>query len=315
MRLAGRFLILMWIFLAFPACQRGEDGNSNRPTIALVVMTLNNPFFVDMETGAEAAADSLNVNLLVQASERQLDVERQVQIIENLIQRRVDVICIAPTGSREVVPAIVKANEANIPVLIVDSRLDAQVLQQAGGHIETYIGSDNYDGGRLAAKFLVDSLGGSGSIAILEGIPGQETGDKRLRGFLEVVNQEPDIKIVASQTANWDRAEGFNVFQNILESNPEVEAVFAANDMMALGAVEAISQSGRQGDILVVGFDAVEDARQAIARGEMTASIAQHPYDMGQLAVEYAVQVVNGQSLPPEIPVRIELITAKNAAN
>ncbi|MFQ5640888.1 MAG: sugar ABC transporter substrate-binding protein, partial [bacterium] len=204
------------ISTAFLSCQRQNDQSADRPTVALVVKTLNNPFFIDMHAGAEEAAKKLDIHLIVQAAERELDVEKQMQIIENLIQRGVDAICISPSGSREIVPAIIKANQANIPVLIVDTRVDAQALLDAGGHIATFIGSDNFEGGKVAGEHIAQLLNGKGKVAILEGIPGHETGDQRLKGFRQVIDAAPELQVVASQTANWERAQGYNVFQNIL---------------------------------------------------------------------------------------------------
>ncbi|MBN2355753.1 sugar ABC transporter substrate-binding protein [candidate division KSB1 bacterium] len=303
-----KILILFISTALLFACQRGEKTATGRPVVALVMKTLNNPFFIDMQAGAEEAAEQLQFKLIAQAPERELDVEKQMQIIENLIQRKVDAICVAPSGSREIVPAIVKANEAGIPVLVVDTRVDSVSLQQAGGFVTTFIGSDNIDGGRLAGRFISEKLNGKGKIAILEGIPGHETGDARLTGFHQAIADYPQIEIVASQTANWERDQGYNVFQNILQSHPEVQAVFACNDMMALGAIEAISASGKTGRVMVVGFDAITDARDAIASGTMAASIAQNPREMGRLAMVYAHKAIQKDTIPPTIPVKIELV-------
>ncbi|MEE9189296.1 MAG: sugar ABC transporter substrate-binding protein [Candidatus Neomarinimicrobiota bacterium] len=297
------------------SCQRSESSKQNKVVVALVMKTMNNPFFIDMQKGAEDAAEKLNVELIVQAAEREVDVEKQMQIIENLIQRKVSAICVTPSGSREIVPAIVKANRAKIPVLVVDTRVDQNTLDELGGTIATFIGSDNVEGGRIAGKFIVERLQETGKIVILEGIPGHETGDARLRGFHEIIDQYPGIELIASQTANWERDQGFNVFQNILQSHPEVEALFACNDMMALGAVEANSISGRNKVLLVIGFDAVEDGRDAIRSGKMTGSVAQHPYVMGYEAVIRASEVINGQILDEYIPVKIEMITQENVDN
>lgn len=312
-----KFLLIILVltgvsFFALTGCQRGDKQAADGPTIALVMKTLNNPFFIDMQKGAEAAAKTLNVNLVIQAAEREVDVEKQMQIIENLIQRKVDALCITPSGSREIVPAIVKANRAGIPVLILDTRVDAAALAEAGGQVATFIGSDNFEGGRIAGEYIVERLGGHGKVAILEGIPGHETGDARLGGFHQAVANSPGVEIIASQTANWERDQGFNVFQNILQSHPEVQALFACNDMMALGAIEAIAAAGKSGEIIVVGFDAVVDGREAIRMGTMDGSVAQYSFDMGKLAVEQAYHLINGQSSPEYIPVKIELITKEN---
>ncbi|HEX6058084.1 MAG TPA: sugar ABC transporter substrate-binding protein [Gemmatimonadaceae bacterium] len=294
------------LVIGLAACNR---GGSEGPTVALVVKTLNNPFFVDMERGAREVADSLGFELVVQAPEREIDPERQMQIIENLIQRRVDLLAIVPNGSREIVPVVVEANEAGIPVVVVDTRLDAATLARAGGRIVTFIGSDNVDGGRLAGRHVTERLGGAGRVAIIEGIPGHETGDSRLRGFRESIDAHPGITIVASQTANWERDQAFNVAQNILQAHPDLQAIFAANDIMALGAVEAVGAAGRTGDVLVVGFDAQDDAIAAMREGRMAASIAQHPHEMGRRAMLTAKRVLDGESVPAEQPVAIRLVT------
>ena len=305
-------LILLLIFIIFGSCQRSEQTQFEGPTIGLVLKTLNHPFFIDMQKGAEDAAKSLKVNLIVQAAERELDVEKQMQIIENLIQRKVNAICVTPSGSRELVPVILKANKAGIPILTMDTRVDSATLVNAGGEVVTYIGSDNFEGGRIAGKYLSEKLNGKGNVAILEGIPGHETGDARLRGFHKAISDYPGIIVVASQTANWERDQGFNVFQNIIQSHAEVEALFACSDLMALGAIEAISAADKTGEILVVGFDAINDGRDAIREGKMASSVAQHPYDMGRLAVQNAHKVLNGESVPVYLPVEIGLVTKEN---
>lgn len=310
------------VFLAFSLvlscaifcnCQRGKQENDHgRPTIALVMKTLNNPFFIDMQRGAEEAAERLSVNLIVQAAEREVDVEKQMQIIENLLQRKVDVLCVTPSGSKEIVPAIVKANRKGIPLIMVDTRVDSATLHEAGGEIAAFIGSDNFEGGKIAGEYIVKRLGGRGKVAILEGIPGHETGDSRLRGFHHVVDEEPGIEIVTSQTANWERDQGFNVFQNILQSHPEVQALFACSDLMALGAVEAIAAAGKTGEIIVVGFDAFTEAREAIQKDKMDATIAQYPDEMGRLTIENGYRLINGERIPENIPVKIGLITKES---
>jgi len=261
-----------------------------------------------MEKGARAAADSLGIQLVVQAPEREIDVEKQMQIVENLIQRKVDVILLVPSGSREIVPAISKANAANIPVVTVDTRADAAALTAANAKIATFIGSDNVEGGRIAGEFVAEKLGGKGKLAVLEGIPGHETGDSRLKGFREAIARHPGLTIVASQTANWERDQAFNVMQDILQSHPDIQAIFACNDVMALGAIEAIAAAKKTNSIAVVGFDAQDDARTAIREGRMAATIAQNPREMGRLAVISASRILKGETLPLEQPVPIQLV-------
>ena len=306
---------LLSVIVLAPAvgCNRESTDRDGRPRVALVLKTLNSPFFIEMQRGAEEAAGRLDADLVVQAAEREVDVERQMQIVENLIQSRASAIALTPSGSREVVPAIAKANAAGIPVIVVDTRLDAAAVSDSGVKTASFVGSDNYRGGQLIGEYLVKVSGGRATAAILEGIPGHETGDSRIRGFRDTVKSSPGITIAASQTANWEREQGFTVFQNMLQAHPAIDTVFACNDMMALGAIEAIAAAGRTGRIRVLGFDAVDDARRALVAGTMDATVAQFPDEMGRLAVETAVKVLKGESVPPDIVVRIELVTRENA--
>ncbi len=271
--------------------------------------TPNNPFFIDMQRGAEEAARRLDVDLVVQSPEREIDVEKQMQIVENLIQTGVKALCIAPASSKGIIPALARANAARIPIVVVDDEVDAKAAAEAGVHTESYVGSDNVEGGRLAGRHVVEISGGRARVAVLEGIPGHETGDSRLLGFREAVAAAPGVRIVASQTANWERDQGFTVFQNMLQAHPEIDAVFACNDMMALGAVEAIAAAGKTGKIRVVGFDAIDDARKAITAGTMAASIAQFPSEMGRLAVESAVRLLKGETVLKDQRTKIGLVT------
>jgi ribose transport system substrate-binding protein len=306
----GRSFVGIGVLLAAAACQ-GRDPAEPRagPRIALVLKTPNNPFFIDMQRGAEQAARRLGVRLVVQSPEREIDVEKQMQIVENLVQTGVAALCIAPASSKGIVPALAKANAARIPIVVVDDEVDAAAAADAGVSTDSYVGSDNVEGGRLAGRHLVMASGGRAKVAVLEGIPGHETGDSRLRGFHEAIETAPGVEVVSSQTANWERDQGFTVFQNMLQAHPEIDSVFACNDMMALGAVEAIAAAGRTGKIRVIGFDAVDDARKAIEAGTMDASIAQFPSEMGRLAVETAVRLVRGEKVPADQRTKIGLVT------
>jgi ribose transport system substrate-binding protein len=310
-----KFLPLIVAALVLGGCGRKAETTAGagpaapgKPVVALVVKTLNHPFFIDMQKGAEEAAKAAGVELIVQAAEREIDVERQMQIIENLIQRKVSALVVAPSGSREIVPVVVKANQAGIPVLVVDTRVDAAALKAAGGKTATFIGSDNYEGGKLAGEFMVQKMGGQARIAVLEGIPGHETGDARLRGFRDALKGSPGMQIVASQPANWERDQGYNVFQNIMQAHPDVNAMFAANDLMALGALEAIAAGGKAGKITVVGFDALDEARKAVKEGRMAGTVAQDPARMGRVGVEWAARVLKGETAPADIAVPIQFV-------
>lgn len=309
---AHRLLLALLVFAVTVACNRGaapETGGA--PRVAFVMKTLNHPFFLDMQRGAEDAAKAAGIQLVVQAAEREIDVEKQVQIIENLLQTGIRALIVTPSGSREIATAIAKANRANVPVIVVDTRVDAKAAADNKLKLESFIGSDNYEGGKVAGEYLATITGGKARVAVLEGIPGHETGDSRLRGFRDALAKHPGMTIVASQPANWERDQGFTVFQNMLQAHPNLDAVFACSDLMALGALEAIAAARRSGRIRVVGFDALDDARKAIEAGRMEASVAQSPRDMGRIAIESAARLLRGESVPADQVVDIALVTKK----
>jgi ribose transport system substrate-binding protein len=310
-RLWARALVgLIGLALTFSGCNRNQaTTTTGAARVAFVMKTLNHPFFLDMQCGAQEAAQRAGLELVVQAAEREIDVEKQMQIIENLLQTGPKVLIVTPSGSREIASAIVKANLARVPVIVVDTRVDPKAIADNNLKIESFIGSDNYEGGRMAGDHLATVTGGKARIAVLEGIPGHETGDSRLRGFRDAIRPHAGMTIVASQPANWERDQGFTVFQNMLQAHSDIDALFACSDLMALGAIEAIAAAGRTNRIRVVGFDALDDARKAIAAGTMEASVAQSPRDMGRIAVESAAKVLRGEAVPPDQKVPLALVT------
>ncbi len=282
-------------------------------TVAFVPKALNSPFWAAMEAAALEEAEASGIRLVSLAADRETDVERQYQIIENLIQQGVDAILLAPSGSKELVPAIRKANDAGIPVLLIDTRIDEAAARSMGAKVLTYIGSDNFEGGAVAGRYLAAALGGSGSVAVIEGISGHETADQRRLGFLQGIESHPGIRVVASQTANWERALAYDVAENILQAHPDLDAVFAANDEMALGALEAIAAAQRLDEISVIGFDAIPDALENIRSGRLAGSVAQFSGEMGRLGVVHAVAFLREGRLPPaEVLTRVELIDQMN---
>jgi ribose transport system permease protein len=290
-----------------------ESAKGRTLTIAFVPKALNSPFWAAMESAALREAEAQNVQLVALAADRETDVERQYQIIENLIQQGVDAILLAPSGSKELVPAIRKANDAGIPVLLLDTRIDDDAAKSVGAEVLTYIGSDNFEGGAVAGRYLSTILGGSGNVIIIEGISGHETADQRRLGFLSGIEETPGIRVVASQTANWERALAYNVAENLLQAHPEIDAIFAANDEMALGALEAADAAQRLEGMAIIGFDAIPDALDNIRAGRLLGSVAQFPSEMGRLGVKHAVALLREGTPPPEeILTKVEIIDLEN---
>lgn len=275
--------------------EKKEEGNVK---IGLSVSTLNNPFFVTLKEGAEKAAKEANVSLTV--VDAQNDPAKQASDIEDLIQQGVDIILINPTDSSAVVSAIESANQANIPVITVDRSAD-------GGEVVAHIASDNVAGGKMAGEFIIEALKDGGNIVELEGIPGSSAARERGEGFHQVIDQASNIKVVAKQAADFDRAKGLSVMENILQSQKDIQAVFAHNDEMALGALEALQAHGMK-DVIVVGFDATDDAVKAVKEGKMAATVAQKPELIGQSAVQTALKVLKGETVEQFIPVPLELV-------
>lgn len=280
------------------ATQAAEEGTTGEgKTIGFVISTQTNPFFVTMKEGAEAKAKELGVELVV--VDAQDDAAQATAGMEDLITRKVDLIIVNPTDSDAIGNAVIEANDAQIPVITVDRASNA-------GEVLSHIASDNVAGGKMAGEFIIEQLGGKGKVVELEGVPGANSAIERGQGFNEAIGAS-EIEVVAKQTANFDRTEGLNVMENLLQAQPEIDAVFAHNDEMALGALEAIESSGRQ--ILVVGFDATDDAVKAVEDGRMGATIAQQPKLMGEMAIEYAMKALNGETIETSIPVDLQLVT------
>jgi len=268
--------------------------------VGLSISTLNNPFFVDLRDGAQAQAAKAKLTLAV--LDAQNDAAREASQIEDLIQKKVAVIAINPTDSNAIVPVIKKVNAAKIPVITVDRGAN-------GGQVAAHIASDNVAGGVMAADYVGKRLKGKGSVVMLEGIAGTSAARDRGKGFRDGLKKYPGIKLVAIQTADFDRAKGLTVMENILQAQKKIDAVFAQNDEMALGAIKAIQAAKRQKEIFVVGFDATADALTAVKDGTMAATIAQQPKEMGRLAVDAALKLIRKQPVAKFTPVPLKLVT------
>jgi ribose transport system substrate-binding protein len=285
-------------------CQRGGGGGGEGgQRIGLSVSTLNNPFFVSLRDGAQQAADDAGAELVI--SDAQNDTAQQQDDVQNFISQQVSAILVNPVDSDAVVPAVEAANDAGIPVIALDRKA-------SGGDVVATIASDNVQGGRMAGEEVI-RLVGSGNVAQLEGIPGTDPARDRGQGFQEAIDTQSSVKVVASQTADFDRSEGLTVTENIMQANSDIKGIFAQNDEMALGAVQALGDQAGD-DVKIAGFDGGEDALNAIQDGTMNATIAQQPDKMGSLGVETAISVINGESVEENIPVEVNLVTQDNVS-
>lgn len=284
----------------FAGCGKSKDTGTSPKVeeskkIGMVISTLNNPFFVTMKEGAEKKAKELGYELIVLDSRNDGATERSN--VEDLIQKGAKVIIVNPTDSDAVGNAIKVANDSKIPVVTVDRNASS-------GEVVSHIASDNVAGGKLAAEFIIEKLGGKGNIVELQGLPGTSAAKDRGKGFHDGLTGKDTLKVVASQPADFDRQKGLSVMENIIQAQPDFQAVFCHNDEMALGAAKALT--GKK--VIVVGFDGNDDAVKAVESGEMAATIAQQPDLMGSMSVENAVKILKGESVQKEIPVELKLI-------
>lgn len=271
-----------------------------KDTIALVISTLNNPFFVTMKDSAQKEADKLGYDLIVLDS--QDNPAKELANVQDLTVRGTKLMLINPTDSDAVGNAIMMANNAKIPVITLDRIANK-------GTVVSHIASDNRLGGKIAGDFIAEKLGNEAKIIQLEGIAGTSAARERGEGFNKVA-QEHKFNVLASQPADFDRTKGLNVMQNLLTAHPAVQAVFAQNDEMALGALRALQTAGKS-DVLVVGFDGTGDGIKAVQSGKLGATIAQRPDQIGIVGVQTANKVLRGAKVEAVIPVELELVIKK----
>lgn len=265
-------------------------------TLAVVVSTLNNPFFVSMKDGAEKKAQELGYKLIVLDSQN--DPAKELSNVEDLTVRGVKAILINPTDSDAVSNAIRMINGTNIPVLTLDRGASR-------GEVASHIASDNVVGGELAGNFIVEAIGNDAKVIQLEGIAGTSAARERGEGFMNAVKGSK-LQVLATQPADFDRTKGLNVMENLLASNPDVQAVFAQNDEMALGALRAVQASGK--DVMIIGFDGTDDGVAAVKRGDLAATVAQQPELIGALGIETADKILKGEKVEAYIPVPLRLV-------
>lgn len=301
--LAGLTTALLVVGLS--ACNRGpaaEGGGASGQKITLSLSTLNNPFFVEVRNGAKAEADKLGVQLDI--LDAQNDSATQANQLATAATNGSKAVIVNAVDSDAAGSAVSALNKADIPVVAVDRTVnDAKLV--------SFIASDNVAGGTQAAQLLAEAIGKKGSILVLQGVAGTSASRDRGQGFTEGLKAFPDVTVAASQTANFDRATALNVTTNLLQAHPDIVGIFAENDEMALGAIQALgSRAGT--DVKVVAFDGTDDGLKAIKAGTMVGTIAQQPGELGKLAVEQAVKALKGEKVDATVPVKVVSVTSKN---
>lgn len=281
------------------------QASAKQYTVGLIVKNLVNPFWNYMKQGAEDVGRELGVNVITLAPIKADNVEEQIRAMEDLIKRKVDGIVLVPADSNGIIPGVLKANAAGIPVITSNTRA-------FGGEIVSFVGVENYDAAYSVATYVAEQLGGKGRVLILEGVPGAQTAIDRKNGFDDALAKYPNIQVLASQPAKFQRAEGMLVMENLIQRFPDFEAVICGNDEMALGAIEALDAAGRLEGAIVAGFDGNRDAMMSIAEGKLTVTLYQDPQAQAGEAVRALIDYIEGKPVPDRIVVQGTLVSKEN---
>ncbi len=277
--------------------------------IALVMKTMSNPFFVEMEKGARQAEKELGIRLIVRAAASETSIEQQILIIDELILDKVDAIVVAPGDSQRLVPVLKKAQMAGIKLVNIDNLLNAEAMSKARMQPIPIINSDNEKASFEAVNFIAQQVKQPAKAAILEGLRSAENASQRLRGAQRAFAAYPQIKIVASESANWKIDEAYQVTARIFAKQPDITLLFCANDMMAMGALKYLHDKNING-VLIASYDALEDVRNAIKEGKVAVTVDQQAAQQGYQGIMVAHKLALGETVPLQIQVDARLIHA-----
>ncbi len=279
-----------------------------RKKVGLVMKTLTNPFFTEMEKGARRAEKELEVTLLVKTAAEETSIEQQIQIVDDLISARVDAIVIAPGDSKRLVPILEKAANAGIKLVNIDNRLDAEAIKRAGLAPIPFVSVDNEKSAHASAKFIADGARPGTQAAIIEGIRSADNAHQRMQGAKRAFAENRAITLVAAESANWKIDEGYAVTKQIFTRHPQVRLLFVANDMMALDAVKYLQESKRDG-VKVAAYDALDEAVSEVQAGRLTVTVDQQAAEQGFQGVALAVRLLKGESVPQVMLIDTRLIS------
>jgi ribose transport system substrate-binding protein len=286
-----------------PMTMYGPVQGNESYKLAFMQVFPDNPFWQTLKEGVEQRAVEDGVTVDVIPLPTNSGVDQQVAQMEDAVTKGYQGIILGTIDAAGIVPGIQAANDAGIPVLAVDTA-------PAGGALISLVQTDNVAASRAGGAYLAEQIGGKGKVLNLQGDMANQTAQARNQGFHEAVDEFPDIEVI-DQSAHWQQQEGLSITENILTSDPDLVAIFAANDPPALGAVQALKSAGRD-DVVIVGFDAIDDALCAISGGEMTATVAQFPRVMGTVGVDLMVRHLNGEEVPEKVDSGAALIDAEN---
>jgi len=296
---------------AMAATLTGPAAAQEDFSLSFIVKDMNNPYYGRMGDGAEAAAEELGIDLTFVSAEFNGDIEGQISVVETELIKGHDAIVLVPMNGSALIPKVMEANSLGIPVITADTRVD-----DGPAEVETFVGLDEYQSQSGIARWVAEEMGGEGQVAILEGFRGSSTAELRLRGMTDVFAEYENIEIVASIAADWDQEKGLKAAEDILQAHPEVDAIIGSNDLMALGAVQAVKGAGRLDEVIIVGNDAIPSALSALRAGELDATIDGNTDRVGYEAVMAAYRhVTEGVELDDWIVVESSVMTPEDVTD
>ena len=271
--------------------------------IAVFTKNQTNPFFQSVRLGAENAAKQMNATVLQYVPTKPDSIPEQMSQIDDVVVKKPDAIVFTPVDYKAMSPGVAKMNAANIPVVNITDRAEK-------GSFITFIGSNDYQLGLQTGRYLLKTLGGKGNIVILEGVRGVITNQDRMRGFNDALKEFPNAKLLASQTGNYQRLQALQVMENLMQSYPQIDGVMAANDAMAMGAIEALE--GAKRTALVVSINGTKEAIEAVKAGKLLATGDYHGFSQGCLSVTAELRYLRKQPIPKEIILPVSVIDKSN---
>jgi len=281
-------------------------------TIGFLMMHQLDDFMQSIASAAEAYAPEAGVELILQSPQKHAEVEKQIELADDMITKKVDALILDPIDGAAMVPSVVKANEAGIPVIIIDGPLDEDAVTSQGAEYVTFVGTDNFAAAQLGGEFIAEQYPDGAKIAMLTGTVGHSIGDKRIAGFYEGIAGNEALDVVSEQPTDWTSDQGYTVMQNVLTANPDIEVVYCCSGLIALGAVEAIQQAGLGDQIQVLGYDGSKEEQEKILEGQMLGTIAQSPTEIAEKSIDAAIAYLKGESVEPIINTKTEVMTKES---
>ena len=308
----------LFLTAVLSACgsEKDAEDESNTPKsqpvrVALIMKSLANEYFINMMEGAKAhqLENAEKYELIVNGTKNESDLAQQVSLVEQMMAAQVDILVLAPVNSKGMLPVVKRAIDQGIVVVNIDNRFDQDLLQQMGMSVP-FVGPADREGAKLVGQEVAKYLKAGDEVAIIGGLPGAYNAQQRQAGFEDAM-AEPGLNIISIQSADWESAKSATVAAAILSEKPNLKALLCSNDSMALGAVAAVRQAGRTGDVLVVGFDNLSAANDLVQSGELLATIDQHGDELAVYGIEYALQILHSGIIPENIITPVDLIVAK----